>query len=51
MKCKVCKKKLLPVSANGSIRSFKLGFYCPKCKRLIPEKSRIKEKSTVDEEL
>jgi RNase P subunit RPR2 len=35
--CKQCHKKLMPLIAVG-IRNINVGFYCKRCKRIIPGK-------------
>lgn len=51
MKRRYCRKKFVSVTASGAIRTFKLGFFGPKCKRFIPEKSKIKESLQLEGEL
>lgn len=41
-KCKICKKPMSIVKTVGKIRTVQVGHYCFKCKRIVPEKDKIK---------
>lgn len=41
-KYKVCKKQMAVVKAIGKVRNLEIGHYCFKCKRLVPNKDRVK---------
>lgn len=47
MKCKVCNKRMMTCYALGKFRQIKVGYYCPKCQRLVHHRGEIREEVPV----
>lgn len=48
-KCKVCKKPMAVVKANGKMKTRVIGWYCFKCRRFVPDPAKVKTQSVSEE--